>query len=192
MNEEFQCLDNCGECCQPIMMTRGYWEYVKASVVCEYEEILFEHNGEEYVVPHRVDGTPKCVFLDDHMRCAIYSERPQVCKEYGIVTECPFVRPDGSPRTAEESQRIGATICMKYALAATLLPESEQDLIGRLLKLDPLAMYEAVFDHGVRLGEHIRESGLGTTKIDIDVDLYPRLRTYLLGMGIHLEDPHDH
>lgn len=182
----FECLDNCGKCCQPIMLDEERWEYLKASAVCEYVEVWYEHEGKRCVVPRRADDGSKCVFLDEMMRCVIYDDRPKVCREYGVVTKCPYVREDGSLRTAEDTQRIGATICLQYALAAALLPLEEQDLIDRLLELDPLAFYEATFRCGVRVQECMREQD-GAARVDVDVEVFPRLREYLDGMGIHLE-----
>jgi len=183
----FECLDNCGKCCQPIILAEGYWEWVAASAVCPYEEVWYEHNGEKWVVPRRLDGSGKCVFLDENMRCVIYNDRPQVCKEYGVKTKCPYVDEEGNPRSAVESQDIAATVCMQYALAATLMPPGHEDIVDRLLQLDSLAFYEAAFVHGVRIEACMRKCDDGTTKVEIGEELFPVLREYLARMGIRLE-----
>lgn len=42
-----------------------------------------------------------CIFLTKDKRCAIYDDRPQICRDYGIVPQlpCPFIKPNGRPRS---------------------------------------------------------------------------------------------
>ena len=53
------------------------------------------------------DDKIKCGFLVDG-GCAIYEDRPDICRKYGIIKElpCPFLRQDGTKRPLWEKQLI--------------------------------------------------------------------------------------
>ena len=58
-------------------------------------------------VPETADGL--CAFLDRKAhRCAIYEDRPQVCREYGQIPElpCPYVKANGNPRSPAKVRRM--------------------------------------------------------------------------------------
>lgn len=58
------------------------------------------------VVTDTEDGD--CVFLKLDNTCAIYEDRPQVCKSFGLsggAMECPNVAPNGRIRSKEEAKR---------------------------------------------------------------------------------------
>ena len=51
-----------------------------------------------------------CPFLKEDLSCAIYDQRPEVCKKYGdesvLLMCCPMQKKDGTPRTVEETQKL--------------------------------------------------------------------------------------
>lgn len=99
----FKCRDQCGECCGPVAFSKDEWARVKGKAVRIIEE-LFE--DEEIVIVRTSDMS--CVFLDNEKKCAIYGDRPQICRDYGVKRElpCPFLRANGDRRGGKESIEI--------------------------------------------------------------------------------------
>jgi len=82
LHDSFPC-EMCGKCChQPyIMLLDGEPERIAKHLMMSADEFI-----EKYL--HRVDGrwlfkkSGKCKFLDDGKRCAIWTERPEVCRDF--------------------------------------------------------------------------------------------------------------
>ncbi|OPY31173.1 MAG: Flagellin N-methylase [Methanocella sp. PtaU1.Bin125] len=49
-----------------------------------------------------------CIFLRPDKSCAVYEDRPDVCREYGRIVElpCPYFKANGEPRNREEVRRM--------------------------------------------------------------------------------------
>ena len=49
-----------------------------------------------------------CPFLGYDYKCVIYEERPELCRNFGVVEHlsCPYVDKEGNSRTQEETDRI--------------------------------------------------------------------------------------
>jgi len=51
----------------------------------------------------------RCPFLSPEKRCAIWEDRPDVCRNFGKEGRaCPYVKPDGSPRTPRGTRQMEA------------------------------------------------------------------------------------
>jgi len=92
-----------GECCgiipvpKELAKSEEYLAQVKPTEV-------FEKNDQIY--PITEDGL--CVFLDRKTRlCAIYSDRPELCRRYGLIEElpCPYIDTRGRIRTPAKIRR---------------------------------------------------------------------------------------
>lgn len=64
------------------------------------------------IIPVTNDGL--CPFLKEDLSCAIYNDRPTVCKKFGDEThwalKCPMQKVDGTPRTDEEKKELDQEI----------------------------------------------------------------------------------
>ena len=58
----------------------------------------------EVVLPFTKDLS--CPFLKEDLSCAIYEDRPNICRKFGdethILMSCPVQKHDGEPRSIEE------------------------------------------------------------------------------------------
>lgn len=109
MNKEFQCLENCSVCCGPVPFPKDIWK-------------KFKHLAEkpDYVIRTSIAVFPvrknmECVFLINH-NCLIYNNRPQICRDYGIIAElpCPFLKANGNKRSPAQTKKIERNIGKKY------------------------------------------------------------------------------
>ena len=79
---------DCGLCCGPVPFNFDFYEQNKEKrVIQPVNEIHGAFPG--MVLPLTEFGN--CVFLKTNKRCAIYKDRPQVCKLYETIPEmsCP-------------------------------------------------------------------------------------------------------
>jgi Fe-S-cluster containining protein len=101
----FECLKNCGRCCGPVQISKEIFEKNKDKAT----SIEYKLDDGKTVMAVRADG--KCAFLTEEMKCAIYEERPQVCKDFGsnprghLLLCCPFIREDGTKRNRPERRK---------------------------------------------------------------------------------------
>lgn len=82
------CKNNCAECCGIFPMSQKLYKKNKHVQQRRVEQLVKVGTS---VVPMTVDGL--CVFLQENKKCAIYDQRPQVCKNYGQVFDlpCPYL-----------------------------------------------------------------------------------------------------
>lgn len=104
----WKCRENCGECCGPVPMLREFIVKHNAELQ-EKPDILMpypDEHGRDVVVAFTASGN--CVFLKGDKRCAVYQERPRVCKMYGYIPQLPciYFYPDGRPREPENQRKI--------------------------------------------------------------------------------------
>jgi len=101
-----KCLDGCGKCCWAVPIPRETWD--------RHREDLLRPVAETWeVIPDQILPITKdlrCPFLsDEDRRCTIYEDRPPVCRNYGKRGHtCPYVKPDGTPRTERGTRQIEA------------------------------------------------------------------------------------
>jgi len=97
----FKCKENCGECCGPIPINKKLFEKHKDKIQREIKQIV----GDFYLTEDL-----KCIFLNKETKCAIYEDRPQICRNYGIgkfdALSCPYIKPNGNPRSSAMQRRI--------------------------------------------------------------------------------------
>lgn len=99
----------CGWCCETIP--------IKTELV-DKNRHLFQRPVKKIVIPGIFSGEytivytdikgGKCVFLTTDNVCAIYTDRPEVCRIFGLSGgeyECPNVAPDGRIRSHNEAKR---------------------------------------------------------------------------------------
>lgn len=145
----------------------------------KYDVLRFTIRGEDFVVPFSEE--PKydhlCVFLDHDKRCAIYDERPDICREFGEekMPNCPFIKPDGTLRCGEETRKMIETEAYYYALVAALIDPSGKiesgetdneylkNLISLLLRKHPVAFYMATIQMGIDAKSYFKTIQTGET-----------------------------
>jgi len=63
-------------------------------------------NEGKVIIPITEDHS--CPFLKKDLACAIYEDRPKLCKKYGddshILMSCPMQKADSTPRTTKEKK----------------------------------------------------------------------------------------
>ena len=100
----FNCKKNCGECCGPVFFNKKLFEKHKNKLNPDCEII---QNNDEIVVIQNENG--RCGFIDnDTAKCKIYEDRPQTCKNYGLIERlpCPYFKPNGNKRSKAMEKRI--------------------------------------------------------------------------------------
>ena len=66
--------------------------------------------GRDEVFPRTEDF--KCVFLTNENKCAIYEDRPNVCRDFGTnpgnnpALMCPYFKPTGGKRRPAETKKL--------------------------------------------------------------------------------------
>jgi DNA-binding CsgD family transcriptional regulator len=77
----------CGQCCGPVPIDRYKWKYLSGKLQRE-PKFIKDYIGNT-VLP--ITETGDCVFLTPEKTCAIYEERPEVCRLFGTIKEleCP-------------------------------------------------------------------------------------------------------
>jgi len=101
----FKCHPNCkSDCCGPVIMPKEIWERNKDKAQRPLKEFFELDKGA--CVPATEDL--KCIFLNAEGKCAIYDDRPQVCKDYGIIPglPCPWMKPNGHPWSPAKQRQV--------------------------------------------------------------------------------------
>lgn len=76
----------CGQCCGPVLATKGeiatIKKFVRYQVTNKTKDRLKQQNPESYTCPYRDEAEKKCT---------IYPVRPEVCRLFGLVKglNCP-------------------------------------------------------------------------------------------------------
>ena len=106
--KEWPC-QHCGWCCEIFPMdtelVNKYRHLFQRPVKKEVKTQRFSRN-DTVVFTDTKNGD--CVFLKLDNKCAIYEDRPQICKSFGHSggeIECPNVAPNGRIRSSEEAKR---------------------------------------------------------------------------------------
>jgi Fe-S-cluster containining protein len=94
------------ECCGPCPIPAPLYRRHRHRVAHEpAHEVL---DGDGYMLA--VDANGMCVFLGDDYRCAIYDDRPPVCRLFGTgchpLMECIWQAPDGRERGRVERRQM--------------------------------------------------------------------------------------
>ena len=104
----FKCKPNCGECCGPLGFDRDWLEKHKDKAQREIKEILEWKNGRVIALSNDESNPLACCFLKPDKTCAVYEDRPQLCREFGLSVRfpCAYVKPDGKPRTPGKTKQL--------------------------------------------------------------------------------------
>jgi len=96
------CKSACGECCGCVLISRSSWKKYQ-SRAARVDRVV---ECDKDILPVTTDGM--CCFLNDVRECSIYRDRPPICRIYGRSSKipCPYIRPDGSPRSYHETLEI--------------------------------------------------------------------------------------
>lgn len=100
----FKCKEGCGECCGNVPLMTEMWNRCKHRIQRKIVEVI---GNEVWVVPMTEDGL--CCFLNKDKECAVYEDRPDVCRKYGIDKEklpCPYFKPNGNPWSEAKAKQI--------------------------------------------------------------------------------------
>src|SRR5208337_2575374 len=97
----------CGKCCvvlpmAPDLIINNRNKFQRKVI----EEHPFETSPGHYMLSIITDDM-NCVFLTKNNLCAIYEDRPEICRKFGHsigVLECHRVSPSGRIRTPKESK----------------------------------------------------------------------------------------
>lgn len=94
----FRCREHCSDCCGPVPFPDATVTKHERLIVRERERVRL--HGEMVILCE--DGL--CPFLDREDvqdKCRIYSDRPRLCRDYGLSDEmpCPWMKPNGKPRS---------------------------------------------------------------------------------------------
>ncbi len=97
----------CGaECCSVVPLPRSLYFANIDKVFREVGQVMDIEGG--YVIPMTLDM--KCPFLTEDLGCAIYEDRPPICRKFGdeslIHMTCAYQSKEGNPRTKKEFRKI--------------------------------------------------------------------------------------
>lgn len=99
-NKEWSCLASCPAlCCGPFPMDYDFWiKFRDKAKKCELR----------YTFDKVYPLSEKCPFLGDDNKCVVYSDRPKVCRDFGLDPKlpCPFLKPNGNPRSDAGRKKI--------------------------------------------------------------------------------------
>ena len=108
----------CGaHCCGIVPIPLEIWEKnqnkIQKRVIDSHKAIGTKDNVQKtFVLPITEDYL--CPFLQDDLQCAIYEDRPEVCRKYGdesaLLLCCPMQKACGTPRTPQEQSKLESDI----------------------------------------------------------------------------------
>lgn len=93
-----------GDCCGCVPFRKSLLDKHSDKIQKEIDKILPTQYEDEVVVASK-DGM--CIFLKDDKSCAIYEDRPDVCRRYGLdpALPCPYVNSKGNIRSKAKIKR---------------------------------------------------------------------------------------
>jgi hypothetical protein len=100
---KWKCKEDCAECCGIVPIPNEIFDRNSADVQKDIlKSVEFDNDDRIY---ETADGY--CPFLTADKKCAIYNDRPDICKRYGIdpTLPCPHIKPNGNPRSTADSKR---------------------------------------------------------------------------------------
>lgn len=98
------CKNSCGECCGIISISKELAKRTEHLAQVKPKKII-ENGNDIWVITEDLF----CIYLNRKTkRCAIYDERPEVCRNYGSIPAlpCPYFREDGTRRDKIERTAI--------------------------------------------------------------------------------------
>jgi len=105
-------------CCGIVPIQSSVWQRNQHKIQKEVKEsrkVYFtKPDGQRYTgfLPVTADGL--CPFLKKDLQCAIYEDRPEICKKFGDEThwalKCPMQHADGTPREQEDITELNSKV----------------------------------------------------------------------------------
>lgn len=98
-------------CCGVVPIPAPIWQRNQHKLQRPVKEIHKVYYAPEYENRRRIAILPvmddfKCPFLTQDLSCAIYDDRPEVCRKFGDeshqLLKCPMQHKDGTPRDENE------------------------------------------------------------------------------------------
>lgn len=103
----WKCKEGCSDCCGMIPMDADWAKKHEGKAFVQPVEVLAVPGKNNVLIAVTEDGL--CVFLDrDNHKCVVYDDRPEVCRDYGVIPDlpCPFIKPNGRPRSPAMVKRM--------------------------------------------------------------------------------------
>jgi Fe-S-cluster containining protein len=99
----------CGSCCTIMPMSEQlidrFRDHFQRPVI--EEQVFSANDGLMYI--KIITPDKKCIFLKTDNKCAIYENRPEICKKFGRKAgnlECVWISPSGRIRSISQVSRI--------------------------------------------------------------------------------------
>src|SRR3989304_3333713 len=104
----------CGECCCCVPLKPKDWQRLKSRIQRPCDPVDYMQNT---ILPWTESKV--CVFLTNEKRCAIYEDRPNVCRLFGTILalRCSYAHPEW-PESVTMSQYVN--IFRKQGISAIL------------------------------------------------------------------------
>lgn len=81
---------NCGKCCGCIPISAfDFWVKHVTDVQTPPVDILEAEDKQGAFLVMPITKSFNCVFLKKDKSCATYEDRPQVCRDYGVIEDLP-------------------------------------------------------------------------------------------------------
>lgn len=97
-------------CCGIVPIPTPIWQRNQHKIQVEVQKVhkvrITDQENELHtaMLPLTEDGL--CPFLQEDLKCAIYEDRPKVCRQFGDESHwalrCPMQHKDGTPRSEED------------------------------------------------------------------------------------------
>lgn len=109
----------CGaRCCGIVPIPVSIWQRNQHNIQCEIKEKrkVYTTDQEDQkhtaILPITEDGL--CPFLRENLDCAIYEDRPKVCRQFGDESHwalrCPMQHKDGSVRSEKDAIQLNSKV----------------------------------------------------------------------------------
>ncbi|KKM85292.1 hypothetical protein LCGC14_1290630 [marine sediment metagenome] len=99
-----------GMCCGVVPLPRILWQNKQHAIQRPVKSLIkgtAGHGPRNIVIPITEDHY--CPFLKKDLSCAIYEDRPEICRKYGDESHelmcCPMQHKDGTPRESDDDSK---------------------------------------------------------------------------------------
>jgi Fe-S-cluster containining protein len=97
-------------CCGIVPIPITTWQKNQHNIHREVKEkhkvYVTDQDNEQHTAILPITSDALCPFLKEDLRCAIYADRPKVCKQFGDESHwalrCPMQHKDGTPRSEDD------------------------------------------------------------------------------------------
>lgn len=132
--------DKCkARCCQTIPLPKDLWEKNQDKIqrkITHYLPLPPDDDGKLFVTPTTKDGY--CCFLGEDLKCKVYEDRPEACREFGTETNssarCSFQDKNGKERSRQGKRKIEREMAKSHLsfIKRQIKLFSKQDVQGYL------------------------------------------------------------